>query len=214
MTTTQRRETARGLDRGHFYPGHRKRTMKQLLLCTLACLTVASSVSAKNFSGSMRGTAFASTLDLNVDGITGRDVLLPTINDAHFASVDASVDTGLVAYPRLHPDWVEGTNGCPLPTDWELTASGFVSFIEKGSKAAVLLEVDESVHLCFTPGNEELVELFVVSAVDSSGIEATATGTAQIRLRDTVMRYNPITGFPDIVLTTGDYDLNVFYEDD
>lgn len=186
--------------------------MKLLYIILAACLSVASVASADSYSGSMRSTALPSILDYNGDGITGRDFSLATINDGHFDAIEGSVDSGLFALPRVHPDWVEGTNSCPLDTDFELTIDGTIVFAAKKSKSAVFLVPDTSVHLCFTPGNEEVVELFITGAVDDNGGFVWAYGTAQIRLRDIVLKVNATTGFPEIVWTTGDYDLNVFYD--
>lgn len=184
--------------------------MKLLYITLAACLSVASIASADSYSGSMRSTALPSLLDYNGDGITGRDFSLATINDGHFDAIEGSVDSGLVAPPR---DFGTGIpNACPLDSDFELTAFGTVVFAAKGSKAAVFLEIDTSVHLCFTPGNEEVVELFIVGAADGNGQVVPAYGTAQIRLLDVVLKTNAVTGFPEIVWTTGDYDLNVFYD--
>ncbi len=184
--------------------------MKNIFYVIMACLFITTAASADSYSGSMRSTALPSMLDYNGDGITGRDFSLATINDGHFDAIEGSVDSGLVAPPRVFGLGIP--NECPLDTDYELTVDGTVVFASKNSKSAVFLLPDTSVHLCFTPGNEEVIELFVIGATDNDGIAVPASGTAQIRLRDVVLKANATTGFPEIVWTTGDYDLNVVYD--
>lgn len=176
--------------------------MKKTILFLLALLAFGlpaiAAATPASFTGSFRGMAYEWTRDLTGNGAPGRTFDLHTINDGHFDHVGGVVDTSLVAFP--------GQGTCGNPNAFELLASGIVVFSAKDSKDAVYAEIDESMHLCFVPGQDEHVALAIIGG---HGSYAGATGSGTVTLNDVVLKADPITMVPLVVHTTGDFTLDL-----
>ena len=148
-------------------------------------------------NGKWAGTAFASAIDLNADGIAARTFDVRAYDQFPFIALQGVADTGLVALP--------GQGSCSDPNALELEPYGKVTF--RGYRGdAIFTTVDSSVHLCYNPANPD--ELMHLTITGGTGIYAGRTGSGTVRLHDIVLEATP-EGFPLVVDTQGEFSLTI-----
>lgn len=160
--------------------------LKIAILAVVALgLTGAEAVRANgtfNVNGKWAGTAFASVLDLNNDGVKARTFTLPAYGQLPFVSIEGVADTGLVALP--------GQGSCSNPNAIELQAFGSFTFRGRNDDALFAEVSPTAPHLCFDAANPD--ELLVVRLTGGTGRYAGATGSGSLRLHDIVRVTAPV----------------------
>jgi hypothetical protein len=149
------------------------------LLVTLIAVSTAYAASL-TITGKWAGPAFANTaLDLNNDGVPGRQFQVNAYDQIAFTAIEGAVDSTLVAFPG------QPGNTCPNPAvEFEIEPLGKLIF--RGHRdGAVFVDVNSTPHLCFNPAAPAEVLQFTVSG--GTGIYAGRTGTGSAVLNDTVL---------------------------
>jgi hypothetical protein len=171
------------------------------ILLLLITSTALASGGGTVYTGKWAGSAFESPVDLNGDGIGGRQFDVDVYHSWKFQAISGLFDTAIVALPGT-PE-----NACPNPSsEIELEPSGTAVF-KSFQEDAIFAEVDSSVHLCFNPSDPEETAIFQITG--GFGSYEGATGTVVTILRDVVLRRDPVTNFPQLVYTTGDFTITL-----
>ena len=155
-------------------------------------------------NGKWAGTAFASTIDINSDGIAARTFVVNAYGQDRFTSFEGTADSGLIALP--------GQGNCG-PNAIELQAFGTFTFRGRNNDALFADVPFDAPHLCFDPANPD--ELLPIRITGGTSRYAGATGTGTLRLHDIVRLAVPViiggvaVEAPVMIETQGEFSLSV-----
>jgi hypothetical protein len=189
-----------------------KISMKILAVLTAVVLVMSSNpevVKANGGSftvnGKWAGTAFASVLDLNNDGVKARTFQVPAYGQLAFTALEGAADTGLVALP--------GQGSCSNPNAIELQAFGSFTFRGRNDDALFAQVPANAPHLCFDAANPN--EVLTITLAGGTGRYANATGTGTLTLHDIVRLTTPVViqgiplDAPVMIDTRGEFSLTI-----
>lgn len=148
-------------------------------------------------NGKWAGTAFASVIDLNGDGIGARTFDVKGYNQLLFPALQGVADTALIALP--------GQGSCTDPNAIELEPYGKITFRGHGNDA-LFTSVNATPHLCFNPASPN--ETLSVTVIGGTGNYQGRTGSGTLILRDIVLEAGP-NGAPLVVDTQGDFSITI-----
>lgn len=147
--------------------------------------------------GRWAGMAFASSFDLDGDGIAARTFDMKTYGTPVFAALQGAVDASLVATP--------GAGSCTDPLAFELLPVGRFLF-RSPLGDALYVDTDSSQHLCFNPANPTEVQHFTVTG--GTGVFAGRTGRGTATIRDVLIAAAP-NGAPQVIDSRGEFTITI-----
>lgn len=154
-----------------------KTKMVAAVVLILALVSSTAFALSLHVTGKWAGAAFAnSSLDLNGDGIPGRQFQVNAYDQALFPQMEGAVDSTLVAAPG------QAGNACPNPaSEFEIEPLG--KFVFRGYRdGALYADIDSSHHLCFNPAAPNEVLFFTITG--GTGIYTGRTGAGTATLND------------------------------
>ncbi len=158
-----------------------------MLLAAIVAVLAAGSLEPAKASGSLviagrwAGVAFANQeLDLNGDGVAGRQLDLKAFDQLPFSSIEGALDTTLVSV---------GT--CAGPGSLELRPLGRITFRGRLGDS-LYADIDPAApNLCFNPASPS--ETLGVVLAGGTGPFASTTGTGTLIIRDIVRLTRSVT---------------------